>query len=665
MSRLPVASHTTTAVTSTTVARRRTRRRLGALCVWACLVWTLPAAAVEVIAVGAAGSAGLNGATPGAAGTDGGAGAAVVRDIFSADADNLLLVTGGDGGQGGYGARDVVGRIGGPPGNSGAGGLAAATLSVTTSAAPVDFRLAAAGGNGAQAGHTRDWRPYNNKATAGAGGDGRAHGVLNTSGADPVRGSVSASAGNGGEARFGSAGKGGNATAQLDVNLGGSRNAVIAATATAGAGGSAQLGATDFGGGAGNGGKATSKVTVTATPPVSNAWDAVLDVRSTAQGGGVRNEGIDRPVGGAADATVTLSGYGRSTGVAVARGADGYFFDEETRARAVVSSGYSATARAEAQGGMPLLNGPGGGAHAYAQATGGYHAHADAVGRSGGYGWLSNTSASAEAVANVHRLNGVPQPSAPDVPAEARAHALSTSWGGGALASSSYRDDVRNAAVSSKVNIASSVYHDPEASSAVNVGGAAYGAWQYDPGHPGHVVAYASVLPERASLTPSLASAPQVRGALDNATVLGAGVIGGAGQIFAAESRYTLPFAGGQHLLLGLFNPSEQASGVDSLAFSFSVSQGDTVLYSVSGNSFWLFNQTFGDRVIDLGAIQDDTLDLLVQFTLNEGSAGFNYVLGSAAMNRVAVVPEPSTWLLLMLGLTILGWRAGKLRRAD
>ena len=44
-------------------------------------------------------------------------------------------------------------------------------------------------------------------------------------------------------------------------------------------------------------------------------------------------------------------------------------------------------------------------------------------------------------------------------------------------------------------------------------------------------------------------------------------------------------------------------------------------------------------------------------------SYGFNYVLGAG--DALTPVPEPGAWLMLVLGLALLTWRARTLRSAS
>ncbi|MET0267066.1 MAG: PEP-CTERM sorting domain-containing protein, partial [Duganella sp.] len=294
----------------------------------------------------------------------------------------------------------------------------------------------------------------------------------------------------------------------------------------------------------------------------------------------------------------------------------------------------------------------GAGGTALARASSAYHAQATAsaesgTGRAGG---RDAPSATAEAVVN--RVSGTLLPPAPTLPAEARAFAVAGAFGGQALARSTYRDSIRGAAVIATASGQPSQLYSPEASSAANVGGAAYAPWTPEGGAP-RVTAYASALPDTASLAPLLASSPTVEAAMAGAEVLGAGTVGALFFPFTASASFEVPFTSGRHLLLGFVQPF--TTDFPGATFEFSVQQGGTTLYTGSFSDPAQYNSFFNDKVLDLGVITSNSLDLLLTFSLSQGIYGFSYLL--AAGDAVSAVPEPSTWLMLVLGLALLIWR--------
>jgi hypothetical protein len=109
--------------------------------------------------------------------------------------------------------------------------------------------------------------------------------------------------------------------------------------------------------------------------------------------------------------------------------------------------------------------------------------------------------------------------------------------------------------------------------------------------------------------------------------------------------------AAGQHVLLGLLSGFGVGGGFSNL--DFSVTSNGTLLFSQSFSSFAAAQGFFNDNVLDLGYLGSGVQDLVVTtaFTENAGQGyGFSYVIGSA----VAAVPEPSTWVMMLLGSGML-----------
>lgn len=589
---------------------------------------------------GAAGGAALSNLTTVALGS----GAASVRSI----------ATGGQGA-----AANVDGTSGGAGGNASAN---AGVGNPNATLASYSQEVRAIGGAGGHANLDFDNAPF---AYGGNGGDAAA----NTSSAfNSSTGTLtlvqSATGGAGGDTVFAYAGRGGNATSTITSGLGGALNASVDSIATGGIGGNAAGNPFNdpISGAPGAGGNATSTVSLAGNAPAAGSWNAVIAATSTALAG-LPGVGAFSGGGGTADATVTVAGYGRVTGTALATGAYGGNEGGAGIARATVDSSYSAVANATANGGGAFFN-PGAAATARADARSAWHASADAVAMSGS-GRFGNTEAgSAIAQASVTRALGMPAPPLPPaslLAPEARAHALASFRGGEVLARSSYSDASLGAAVVTTAGSAQPAeFYQPEAYSAANVGGAAYGAWTPDPA-VGMVSSYASALPDPASLSTLLTASPNIAAAFDDAQLLGAGTMGAMFFPFSATAQFSVPFTAGRHLLLGLGLPF--VSEFDTANFEFSVSNGATELYAGSFNNPDQAALFFSDNVLDLGVFNTSTLDLLVRFSFNGGIYGFNYVLGAG--DALTPVPEPGTWLMLVLGLALLTWRARTLRSAS
>ncbi|MET0319558.1 MAG: hypothetical protein ABW069_02420, partial [Duganella sp.] len=324
-------------------------------------------------------------------------------------------------------------------------------------------------------------------------------------------------------------------------------------------------------------------------------------------------------------------------------------------ANARVRSSYSALANATAYGGSAFYN-AGAGSTASAAATSSYRASANAAALSGSGRFGLMSPASAEAIASVERQRGAPQPPDTLLASDARARAFASAQGSTVRASSSYRDVSLGATVTAvAASSAQAGEFQPEALSAANVGGDAYGMSIFSGDNPAQVVSYASALPVLGSIGALVVGSPTVSWAFAGGDVLGAGTVGAMFFPFTSTAAFQVPFASGRHLLLGLLNPYPSWNA--SAAFTFSVSNDGVSLYSGSFAAQDPLEPIFSDKVIDLGVINRDRLDLLVTFSLTEGLYGFNYILGSPS-----AVPELSTWLMLALGLALLTWRAGRTR---
>ena len=342
------------------------------------------------------------------------------------------------------------------------------------------------------------------------------------------------------------------------------------------------------------------------------------------------------------------------TSVANATGQSGSGAGGYGNAQAIAGSNYVAVARANAAGGGALFN-PGAGANASAVASASYFASADAVAASGSgrHGNMESSTASAQAI--VTRIAGDASPVIPGQPSEARAHAVAGGMGSTAQARSTYTDYGLGAAVTTRAaNGQPNMLYTPEARTAANVGGAAYGPWAPQDGLDATIFSNANALPTAASVAPMIASSTEVATAFADAETLAAGTMGAAFFLATASAELSLPFSAGNHLLLALVQPF--SSGFDS-SFSFSVSNGGTSLYSGSFTTLAQADAVFNGHVLDLGVINANTLDLLLTFTLESGMYGFSYLVGQGG--PLTPVPEPGSWMLLMLGLALLAWRAG------
>ncbi len=655
------------------------------------LTATLLAAPASLTVVGTGGLGG-NAGQPGAGFGGPGSGLGATGGNGGAVVSNATLITAGGafsqvaatatGGQGGLGSAGLA---------SGNGGAATSNARADSSgAAPLHLSSSATGGAGgaatdedARAGDGGAATATNGlsgdgsgvpdltmltTATGGRGGDANLdftsapHAIGGNGGSATVSHSAAyagntlnlsqtATGGAGGDAIFGRAGNGGNAWSTISVASGAALTVNVAGTAIGGHGGEAVGSPFDPGesGSRGGGGSANSQLSLNAG---TAGWNAEITGTSTAIAGMPGNSAFV-PDGGSADAVSTVQGTGRVTSIANATGQFGSQAGGYANAQAVANSNYIAIARANTTAGGAQYS-AGAAARARAEARSLYFASADAVANSGSgrFGDMEPASASAEATVN-HYPGAAPV--SPAQPSEARAHALSSGRDGVAAARSTYTDQYGSgAAVTTSATTGQpAMLYTPEATTAANIGGAAYAPWDPQQGISSAVISYASALPTAASVAPLIASSAEVAAAFAGADTLAAGTMAGAFFPMTGSAQLKLPFSTGSHLLLGLVQPI-MAPGIGG-TFSFSVTNGGTSLYSGNFTTEAQANAVFNGHAFDLGVVNANSLDLLLTFTLEGGIYGFSYLIGQGG--ALAPVPEPGSWMLLMLGLALLGWR--------
>jgi len=193
---------------------------------------------------------------------------------------------------------------------------------------------------------------------------------------------------------------------------------------------------------------------------------------------------------------------------------------------------------------------------------------------------------------------------------------------------------------------------DGMVTSAANVGGVAYGLPASADGTT--LVSYATGLPSATTVTALLADSPAL--AATDASWLGAGAFAFSNASLTlgsySEARYSFSAVDGQHLLLGLFGP--QGVTQDDYALDFSVTNNGVLVFSsiLFGSEL---SALLDDRLLDLGLLGSGAQNLAIraswraigEFGFGTGY-GFNYLMG------VSPVPEPATWLAMLLGLGTL-----------
>jgi hypothetical protein len=449
----------------------------------------------------------------------------------------------------------------------------------------------------------------------GAGGDARSAGTLQQGGgAASVL--LAALGGGGGNTEGGLGGAGGAALASLTqatpagLPLGGSLDATL--SAQGGAGGYSVGHAGDpegFPSGApGLGGDASSVAALMLLRPVAASGGGVFTVNGSAYGGGE---------GGSARAVTDLTAYGQVTSRASAYGAQAYWRGEivpgTATASAIARSDRGALASAFAAGGFSLFYSAAAGASALAPVQG---------------------NAAAGALL-------------------ASANAAAVGGSGSVLASSSALDLASGASVSSSVTapVGGSFWTGVDSQAAI--GAPAFGA--APDGQPWNS-SYALLLPQRAVSATALAGAPVVAAAFAGGQVLGVGAQSGFTALDSSVS-FTLPAVASQHLLVGFTDAGQWFPDSAFHLLELRISNGGSLLYLRSWTTLSEALLFFDDNWVDLGAIGAGTLDLLMTTRL-DGNFRFSYVFGTGP--GASVVPEADSWLMLVLGLVLMGTMAAR-----
>ncbi|HEX7988508.1 MAG TPA: hypothetical protein VF616_33695 [Duganella sp.] len=131
----------------------------------------------------------------------------------------------------------------------------------------------------------------------------------------------------------------------------------------------------------------------------------------------------------------------------------------------------------------------------------------------------------------------------------------------------------------------------------------------------------------------------------------------------ASTSEFQFVSAVDQHLLIAFL--SAGGTGFDTL--DLSISSHGNLLFSQSFTSLSDANLFFTDRVLDLGLFGAGAQDIVVRSSLAGAAYGyaFNYVLGGGGLGGVSggvggigggagvsAVPEESSWMMMMIGLS-------------
>jgi hypothetical protein len=395
---------------------------------------------------------------------------------------------------------------------------------------------------------------------------------------------------------------------------------------------------------------------------MGSAGDAEANVKLTASA-----------PGSTATARATATGGDVGSGLSVNRVTGEIARAGNAVARAVVQADRSALAVAKGQQGAAPFTSNGANANVslvLARAVSNGEAIAGAEFRMGGPNGFGTVTTRAEAIGG-------------DGPAEAwasgndsgmheaDASALASSRGAaGSTAQASSSGSVKAQSVSTGANgvrveamarTGSKSFHNMDyAHTQTNVGGTLKvgDGWEEKVTH-----SYATAAPTAASAAAALANAPQAAAALANDQIIGIGAIGISGSYFktqmneVATANYEFTTTGAGYLTLGLFGGTQKYSHDDDNQISFSISSHGEELFSRSFATATDAQLFFTDRVVNLGILAGGVQELLVTTTFDARTYnyfGFRYVFG------VSPVPEPQTWLLMLLGSAVV---AARMRR--
>jgi hypothetical protein len=183
--------------------------------------------------------------------------------------------------------------------------------------------------------------------------------------------------------------------------------------------------------------------------------------------------------------------------------------------------------------------------------------------------------------------------------------------------------------------------------------------------------AYTNGRPSSTTVQAQLASSPEVAAALGSSyTVLGLGSMGanyGATsglRTYGASARYTFDLAAPTALTLGLLDFTSYGGGFNSLTLSATLND-TTTIFSDSFSTLAAARAYFDDHAIGLGSLAAGRQTIALTYALSANGArgaDFSYLVAAAgviptvgtASDVRMPVPEPATWLSMLVGLLTL-----------
>jgi hypothetical protein len=126
----------------------------------------------------------------------------------------------------------------------------------------------------------------------------------------------------------------------------------------------------------------------------------------------------------------------------------------------------------------------------------------------------------------------------------------------------------------------------------------------------------------------------------------------GTTHVYSSSTQFNFTLAGSANLMVGLLGQQSLGAGFDLLKFV--IDRNGSVVFSQTFSTLADAQGFFSDHALSLGSYAGlQELTLSAELTASgAGGFGFGYVVGTGS--PVVAVPEPATWLLLLLGCTVI-----------
>jgi hypothetical protein len=142
---------------------------------------------------------------------------------------------------------------------------------------------------------------------------------------------------------------------------------------------------------------------------------------------------------------------------------------------------------------------------------------------------------------------------------------------------------------------------------------------------------------------------------------MGAGY-GGSGESLTYQESADFQLGGQGTILLGFLNPISIGNGFDSSTFEIFVDGG--LFLNLVFPDLASANDFFSHGIFDLGQFSGGVTDVELLFSETMSSTqGFGFTYAFTAAGFSGAVPEPSTWVMLLLGFAGLGFAFRRSRR--